>query len=136
MIGKFQKDHQQIIDMFDQISEVGVVSVKGQALLKQFRKFIVRHLAAEEEKLYLTLREKAKSDTELQTIFDCFDQNLQHLSHAVDSFMIVDHYKYSKKFDDLVKQIMVRIDLEENILFQRYNKLHPPKKWLGLFQRK
>lgn len=129
LIDELEKDHREIIKIFNDIVQVGISSVEGQKKLVEVKKILLSHLQKEDKYLYPELLKAGENDQVLKSTLDTFAADMEDITkHALSFF---DKYEsggkgieFAKDFGVLFSKLSIRIRREEAVLYELYKKLH------------
>ncbi len=129
LIGKFKKEHSEIVEAFKEVKELSVLTKEGQVKFMTVKSVLHEHLNNEEEKLYPVLYKAAEHDKKLNKILELFANDLETVSRDVSEFFD----KYSKRvldtgfmdeFENISTVIYERLMFEEFLLYDEYEELN------------
>ncbi len=128
LIKEFKSEHSKIIKVLNEVEEFGVLTKEGQAKLMSAKAILIEHLKEEDEKFYPVLRRASEHNKKLKEVLEVFAKDLENVSKFVFGFF--DRYdkglldeKLVKDFETLFIVLRFRMENEENILYEEYNKL-------------
>ena len=129
LIEEFKKEHSEIIEAFNEVEELGILTKEGQAKLLSVKLSLIEHLGEEDEKFYPVLWKEAKQNKNLKEVLEIFAKDLKTVSRVVLVFF--DSYdrgvlgdRLLGDFETLFMVIRYRMENEENILYGEYEKLN------------
>jgi len=129
LIEEFKKEHLEFVEALKEVEELGILTKEGQAKLMYLKVSLLEHLRKEDEKFYPVLRDAAGHNMKLKEALEVFAKDLESVSRFVFGFF--DRYhkgflgeKLSRDFETLFMIIRNRMENEENILYEEYNKLN------------
>ena len=129
LIEEFKKDHIEFVEALKGVEELGILAKEGQAKLMYLKLSLLEHLRKEEEEFYPVLIEAARHNMKLKEALEVFAEDLDSVSRFVFGFF--DRYdkgflgeRLSRDFETLFMVIRSRMENEENILYEEYNKLN------------
>lgn len=134
---KLRREHAAIIEALSTVSELGIGTKEGVAVLLGAKHLLLNHLAREDRELYPVLRRAATDNAELRKTIEYFTHDMEAVSQTVLDFFA----KYEKggsgltfgsDFGKLMAQLSARISREESRLYMLFDKLdhsafEPPK---------
>ena len=128
LIEEFKREHSEIIDSLKECRELGIFTKKGKTKLMAVKESLLEHLKEEDEKFYPVLRRASEHNKKLKEVLEVFAKDLENVSKFVFEFF--DRYdkglldeKLVKDFETLFTVLRYRMENEENILYEEYNKL-------------
>ncbi len=129
LIEEFKREHSEIVETFKEVEELGILTKEGQAKLLSVKQSLIEHLKEEDEKFYPVLRRASEHNKKLKEVLEVFAKDLDSVSRFVFGFF--DRYDkgflgegLSRDFETLFMVIRNRMENEENILYEEYNKLN------------
>ena len=129
LIEEFKKDHSEIIEAFKEVEELGVLTKEGQTKFMFLAVDLLKHLWNEDKLLYPAIREAAEHNKMLKEVLSFFVNGLGNIHEE----MLIFFTKYSKgvidsnfqrEYERLFDALSTRIEYEENILYDEYEKLN------------
>ncbi len=129
LIEEFKKEHSEIIEAFNEVEELGILTKEGQTKFMFLAVNLLKHLWNEDEQLYPVLREAAEHNKRLKEVLSFFVNGLGTIHEEMLKFII----KYSKgvidsnfqrEYERLFGALSKRIEYEENILYEEYEELN------------
>ncbi len=129
LIEEFKKEHIEFVEALKEVEELGILTKEGQAKLMYLKVRLLEHLRKEDEEFYPVLIEAAGHNMKLKEALEVFAKDLDSVSRFVFGFF--DRYDkgflgegLSRDFETLFMVIRNRMENEENILYEEYNKLN------------
>jgi hypothetical protein len=129
LIEGFKREHSEFVEAFKEVEELGIHTKEGQAKLMYLKVSLLGHLRKEDEEFYPVLIEAAGHNMKLKEALEVFAKDLESISRFVFGFF--DRYDkgflgegLSRDFETLFMVIRNRMENEENILYEEYNKLN------------
>ncbi len=128
LIDEFMNDHKIITEMLENVKTLGINSKEGQKILMDAKKGLLDHLKKEDDFLYPTLREAAKSNSALQITLDLFATNMDTVSQIAldffDKYSIGDSgLDFAKDLGHLIGSLKTRMRKEETGIYLKFDKL-------------
>ena len=128
LIKQFEKEHQAIVDAFNQVKELGIGRKEGQDRLRAAKAGLLAHLKKEDQKLYPVLHKEAASNPALKRTLEIFAKDMDQVSQAALAFF--DKYEnggegleFARDFGRLFSVLASRIRKEESLLYKEYDKI-------------
>ncbi|MCB1192305.1 MAG: hemerythrin domain-containing protein [Leptospiraceae bacterium] len=128
LIEELKKEHSILVQVLQDVKKQGIGSSSGKENLLKAKTTLLSHLKKEDDKLYPKLKEKAKTDANLQNILSTFAKDMEGVSKtALDFFtkyeMSDSEMEFAKDFGALYAALGNRIRKEENVLYAEYSKI-------------
>jgi len=129
LIEEFKRDHAEIMAMFNEVKELGILSKEGQAKLISIKTHLLAHLKKEDEKLYPAIRKEAEDNERLRNTLDLFALDMETVSRVVQGFFgkysggEIDG-NFSESFERLSFALSTRIRNEEVALYEEYEEIN------------
>ena len=125
---ELKREHFEIIVMLDEVKELGFLSKEGQKILLSAKDKILSHLEKENEKLYPRIRTAAENDERLKKILNIIAKDMENVTKSALQFYEKysgggSGFEYSKDYGEILWVIKNRIQREEDLLFNEYDKL-------------
>ena len=127
LIEEFKKKHSGFVEALREVEKLGILAKEGQAKLLSVKQSLIEHLKKEDEKFYPVLREAARHNMKLKDALEVFAEDLKSVSGFVFGFF--DRYekgvldeRLSRDFETLCMVIRNRMENEENVLYEEYDK--------------
>ncbi len=92
LIEEFKKEHSEIIEAFNEVEELGILTKEGQTKFIFLAVNLLKHLWNEDEQLYPILREASEHNKKLKEILSSFINGLGAIHEEVLEFMIKYYY--------------------------------------------
>ncbi len=129
LIEELKKDHSEIVDILNEVKELGILSKEGQSKLMSVKEHFLTHLKKEDEQLYPVLKKEAKNKKHLKNALDLCAMDMENVSRIVQDFFDiyskgVSGNKLQKEFEKLFAALSKRIKNEEDILYDEYDMLN------------
>jgi len=128
LLEEFKKEHSGIVDTLKKVEEYGILTREGQDKLMSVKPSLIEHLDEEDEKFYPVLWKEAEQNKKLKEVLQIFAKDLENISRVV--FRFFDSYdkgvlddRLSGDFETLFTVIRHRMENEENILYDEYEKI-------------
>jgi len=128
LLEEFKKEHSEIVDTLKKVKEYGILTREGQDKLMSVKPSLIEHLDEEDEKFYPVLWKEAEQNIKLKEVLQIFAKDLENISRVV--FRFFDSYdkgvlddRLSGDFETLFTVIRYRMENEENILYDEYEKI-------------
>ncbi len=128
LTGGFKSDHSNIVAGLKEAKELGVLTKEGHAKAISIIVDLVTHLSQEDELLYPLLTKASKHNKKLKEILSVFVNGLGKIYE--DALNLLTKYSikhlnsdFHKEFDILFDTLSIRIECEENFLFDEYEKI-------------
>ena len=128
LLEEFKKEHSGIVDTLKKVKEYGILTREGQDKLMSVKPSLIEHLDEEDEKFYPVLWKEAEQNIKLKEVLQIFAKDLENISRVV--FRFFDSYdkgvlddRLSGDFETLFTVIRYRMENEENILYDEYEKI-------------
>ncbi len=125
LIEELKKDHSEIVAIFKEVKELGILSKEGQAKLLSAKAHLLTYLNKEDKQLYPVLIKKAEQIKHLNAALDLCAIDMENVSRVVREFF--DKYsrgvsgkELQKEFENLCEALNKRISNEEDILYDEY----------------
>jgi len=129
LIEELKKEHLKILASLNEANEIGILSREVQVKLLSAKAGLLAHLKKEDEQMYPVLRKEAENNEELKNTLDLFAMDMENVSKAAQEFF--DKYsvevldkKFVGEFESLFVALGTRIENEEDILYEEYEKLN------------
>ncbi len=129
LIEEFKKEHSEIIEAFEEVKELDVLTKEGHSKLMYLLSDLLKHLWHEDEQLYPVLRKASEHNKKLNEILSLFINGLGAIHEEVLEFM-TKYYKgdlngnFHREYERLFDALSKRIGYEENILYGEYEELN------------
>ena len=129
LIEGFKKEHSEIIEALKKVKELGVLTEEGQAKLMSEIVDLLKHLWSEDQWFYPVLLKASKHNKKLEEILSVFTNDLVGLHDEMQNFITkyskgVKDNNFQRDYERLFGALSKRIEYEENVLFEEYNKLN------------
>ncbi len=128
LIEEFKREHSEIIDSLNEVKEHGILAKESKAKLRSIKLSLIEHLGVEDEKFYPVLWKEAKQNNKLKEKLEIFAKDLKNVYKVAFDFF--DRYENGffgtrllEAFETLFTVLRYRMENEENILYEEYNKL-------------
>ena len=128
LLEEFKKEHSEIVDTLKKVKEYGILTREGQDKLMSVKPNLIEHLDEEDERFYPVLWKEAEQNKKLKEVLQIFAKDLENISRVV--FRFFDSYdkgvlddRLSGDFETLFTVIRYRMENEENILYDEYEKI-------------
>ena len=129
LIEELKKEHLKILASLNEANEIGILSREVQVKLLSAKAGLLAHLKKEDEQMYPVLRKEAENNEELKNTLDLFAMDMENVSKAAQEFF--DKYsvevldkKFVGEFESLFVALGTRIENEEDVLYEEYEKLN------------
>ncbi len=129
LIEEYKKEHSEIIEELKEVDKLGILTRKGQIKLMFLTVDLVKHLWHEDEWLYPVLRKASEQNKKLKEILNFFVNGLGNIHEEMLNF-IMKYYQgaidsnFQREYEMLFGALSKRIEYEENILFDEYDKMN------------
>ncbi len=129
LIEEFKKEHSVIIEALKEVEELGVSTKEGHAQLMTLTVYSLNHLWNEDQWLYPVLRKESVHNKKLKETLSSFNNSLGRVHAEMQNF-ITKYYKgvkdnnFQREYERLFGALSKRIEYEENIFYDEYNKLY------------
>ena len=129
LIEGFKKEHSEIIEALKEVKELGVLTEEDQAKLMSEIVDLLKHLWSEDQWLYPVLLKASKHNKKLEEILSVFTNGLGGIHEEMLNFITkyskgVKDNNFQRDYERLFEALSKRIEYEENVLFEEYNKLN------------
>jgi hemerythrin-like domain-containing protein len=128
LIDELREEHARILDMLNEIVELGIGTEEAQEKIKAMKSGLMRHLKKEDDRLYSVLRKEAVNRKELKRLLESAPKDMEAITEFCSEFF----EKYSSggsglEFEGdlkiLIATVKNRILNEESIFFDEYESL-------------
>jgi hemerythrin-like domain-containing protein len=128
LIDELREEHARILDMLNEIVELGIGTKEAQEKIRSMQSDLMRHLKKEDDRLYSVLRKEAAKRKELKRLLESAPKDMEAITEFAAEFF----KKYSSggsglEFEGdlkiLIATIKNRILNEESIFFDEYESL-------------
>ena len=129
LIEEFKKEHSKIIEALKEVEKLGVITKKGNAKLTFLLPDLLDHLWDEDDQLYPVLRKASEHNKRLKEILSSFVNGLGAIHEELLTLMtkyakeVVKDSNFQREYERLSESLGKRIEYEEKILYDEYNKL-------------
>ena len=129
LIEEFKKEHSKIIEAFKKVEESGIHTKEGHTKLMFLLPNLLNHLWDEDNQLYPVLRKASEHNKKLKEILSFFVNGLSTIHEEMLTLItkyskeVVKDSNFQREFERLFDVLSKRIQYEEEILYDEYNKL-------------
>ena len=128
LIEEFKNGHAEIIEALKEVMDIGVHTKEGHVKLMSIKATLLKHLKEEDGKFYPVLWKEAEQNKKLKEELEVFAKDWESASGFVFGFF--DSYdkgvwgdRLLGEFETLFMVIRNRMENEENILYDEYEKI-------------
>ncbi len=128
LIEGFKKEHSEFVKTLKEIKELGVHTKEGHTKLMSLLPALLDHLWNEDEQLYPVLRKAPEHNKVLKEVLSLFVNGLEAIHGEILDFIekysggVIDS-TFQKEYERLFDFLNRRIQYEEHVLFDEYEKL-------------
>ena len=129
LINNLKNEHQEILNIFEELLKIGMFSDKGIELLMSSKTKLLSHIEKEDRELYPVLYDRAKTDLLLKSTLDSFGAEMKDVTKIVLDFYDKYSLESTKKSSFImdVSKIVIslrnRILREEIVIYKAYEEL-------------
>lgn len=128
LISELKADHHRIIMVLGQVRSLGAASRQGHQALLSARDQLLSHLKKEDVQLYPVLRRAAIKDQNTRRMVDYFSRDMETIAPLVMDFFTryatsAGGPEFNADFDRFFTLLMGRIQKEETVLFEAFDRL-------------
>ncbi len=129
LVEELKREHSEIVVTLNEVKELGILSIEGQAKLLSAKERFLTHLKKEEDQFYPVLRKEAEINKQLESILDLLAVDMMDVSRVALEFFDkyssgVSEKEFSKELVNLFVALGKRIRNEEDILYKEYDKIN------------
>jgi len=126
LIEELKNEHENILDILDQVKKLGISSSSGREKLLSARDLLMAHMMKEDERYYPKLRRAAANNKGLKVMLDYFIKDMGNVSKK--AIQLFDKYsqggneaEFAAEMKLLYAMLRDRIRTEENTLFTKFS---------------
>ncbi len=126
LIEELKNEHRIILDILNEVKELGISSIRGQQKLLSARDLLVAHMNKEDEQYYPAFRKAAEKNHDLKMMLDYFIQDMEVVSKK--AMHVFNKYAQGGDESDFAGDVKIlymtlkdRIHTEEQVLFKKFN---------------
>jgi len=126
LIDELKNEHRIMLDVLDQVRQLGISSVTGQDKFLSIRDLLISHMRKEDERYYPALERAAETNETLKVTLDYFARDMEVVSRR--AMKLFDKYarggsetEFSGDVKLLYMMLRDRIQIEEDTLFKKYS---------------
>lgn len=125
---KLKEEHKSILTLIDEIDSMDIMSLSAKAKIEELEKALSAHLLKEDEWLYPSLKNEAKTNEKIKFSLDLFASHSSMLSREILKFfelyrLAPDTIAVDKQFSILKSSLLMRMRREELVLFAEYDRI-------------
>jgi len=125
LIDELKNEHRIMLDVLDQVKQLGISSVTGQEKFLSIRDLLISHMKKEDERYYPALQREAENNEALRVTLDYFAKDMEVVSRR--AMQLFDKYarggaetEFSSDVKLLYMLLRDRIQIEEDTLFKKH----------------
>jgi predicted restriction endonuclease len=127
-IDDLKKEHAEIKDSLQEISEMDLHSKEARSKLMEMKEIFINHIQKEDDEMYPRLKEASSDDEHLMNVLKYFEDEIKLISQFVSIFFNKFSNKtasegFEREFRLISSTLIKRIDQEEEVFFPEYENM-------------